>query len=173
MKKWVIKKSRHYSLSNFWLRLFPSFGFKTKSYQFQLDESCWYAFSDADDYDINKLFGYSYGMHHVNSTRIGWRPNFDKKDTFDLFIYNYNDKIRTMQLFANVNSNQKYRCYITPTRKSSYFTYALAQEDFKILKVMDLSFNFPVFSLGYPLWFYFGGNKTCSLNIFAFIGRIK
>jgi len=28
--------------------------------------------------DVNKLFGFGYGLHHIDSDRFGWRYNIEK-----------------------------------------------------------------------------------------------
>jgi hypothetical protein len=41
---------------------------------------------DTCDRDINKLFGWSYGMHQTNSIRVGWRS---ERGAIHLFAYMY------------------------------------------------------------------------------------
>jgi hypothetical protein len=173
MNKWIIKKGKHYSLSNFWTRLNLKFKDRTVKYEFSLDSSCWFPNTNDDDWDINKLFGFSYGMHHTDSTRIGWRPYFDTENKFDLFIYNYNNKVRSITFLGSIMAGDIYSIEISPLRSGSSIVYTLNHVFEGKINSIKIPFKFPKIKLGYWLWFYFGGNNTCSHNIFALIGKIR
>ena len=40
-----------------------------------------------DDEDINKLYGFSYGVHHKNSLRFSWKPDFNNKGMIKVSAY--------------------------------------------------------------------------------------
>ncbi len=67
-----IKKGSHYS-NNFIHKLvsfFTTSGRLSKLIEF--DETAIYTDNTEDKYDVNKLFGFSNGLHHKNSYRFGW-----------------------------------------------------------------------------------------------------
>ncbi len=85
-KHHLIKEGRHYES---WHGFGFTFGSELRAFG-KFEDSCLYSFGDADDSDINKLFGFSEGINpHKNSARIGWRPNGDGK--IDLIPYVYVD----------------------------------------------------------------------------------
>lgn len=53
------------------------------------------------DRDINKLFGWSYGLHHNNSVRIGWRSELGG---IHLFAYMYMNGVRKVKHIGFVNA---------------------------------------------------------------------
>lgn len=58
------------------------------------DSSCLYKPLDWEN-DYNKLFGWSYGFHHRNSVRVGWRSS---ENSIELILYIYeNGKLVPME----------------------------------------------------------------------------
>jgi hypothetical protein len=151
-------------------RPFPYFGIflpvlirKDKSFSiiksFKFTESTIYYFDDNDQYDVNKLFGFSIGMHHNNSVRFGWRPNKDLSK-IEIVGYEYHDKLRIPTLpICEISLNKWYEYQLKYNHKTNYIEYLVTdgensfgtQHPIKIKK----KFNF-----GYKLDLYFGGNKT-------------
>lgn len=54
------------------------------------DESIRYFLGAEDQSDVNKLFGFSYGYHHKNSDRIGFRYNIENSNV-QLILYSYSN----------------------------------------------------------------------------------
>ena len=71
----IIKKNTHYARplqllkKLLCIRICKS---RKMSCEVVFTESCRYNVGK-DQSDINKLFGFSIGMHHKNSVRVGWR----------------------------------------------------------------------------------------------------
>jgi len=86
---YVIKKGRHYASPFIWPSIYlksnPNIINVSKIVTF--DKSVKYDI-DTDQSDINKLFGISYGHHHYQSDRIGWRY-VPEKDSVELLLYSY------------------------------------------------------------------------------------
>ncbi len=86
---YTIYKNWHYSfprLISMW------FGDNSRYYQCKFESSCyWSPMRNDDDYDLNKLCGYQYGIFtvHKSSIRVSWVPNFDKAGVIDLYGYEY------------------------------------------------------------------------------------
>ena len=159
MCKWVIWKGWHFSLSNFWQRFILKIGTKPVTYKFNLPKENWFPYSDPDDLDINKLAGFSFGWHHVNSVRIGWTPEFKKEGWFTLYFYIYNEGIRTMKKFANIKSSEDYSITISFVEQLKYVSFDMTGGGLAPVKASEV-FIIPSFRIGYTLWWYFGGNKT-------------
>lgn len=58
----------------------------------KFDDSIVYDLGE-DQMDVNKLLGFAYGFHHINSDRIGFRYNIDMKKV-ELVYYLYVDGVR-------------------------------------------------------------------------------
>lgn len=61
--------------------------------------------------DWNKLFGWSYGAHHRNSLRIGWRVMPEGK--IRIAMYLYENGIRRSRGFASIDTDKAYDISIT------------------------------------------------------------
>ena len=168
MERWVIRKGWHTSLSNIWMRLLPKTGARSITYNFMFEKDSWFPAKDPDDFDINKLCGFSFGYHHKNSVRVGWTPMFSTPGNFTLYFYIYNNGERIYKTFANVKPGTEYDLTI-------YFDDDKVFFEMKSEKSPDITstsekFVLPGFRLGYYLWPYFGGNKTAPKRISMFLG---
>ena len=162
-----IKKGRHYSLSHFFKRMLSIFDNKTRSFDFELFSNCWFEKIEEDDYDINKLLGYSYGYHHRNSIRLGWVPS-SVENEFEIYLYRYEKGFRSFNYLMNVKANEWNNVLFTEDFKNNRLIVELKSidEDHDKRSIMkSYSHNYPKFRLGYSLWFYFGGNKTAPKNM--------
>jgi len=163
MLKWIIKKGRHYSFSNFWQRLGLKIGSGKVSYKFNVPAETWFPYSDPDDLDINKLAGFSFGYHHCNSIRIGWVPNFKKEGTISLWIYNYNKSARCFFPLVDIECGKDYQVDISfnkQNKEHQYVSFEVFDGSGEQIKKQSAEFTLPAILIGYYLWFYFGGNKT-------------
>ena len=155
MKTKIIKKGNHYC-SPFPVPKIILLGNMEKELYVSFDDSCKYVFNDVDQYDINKLFGFSYGNHHYNSDRIGWRY-LPTEDVFELLTYSYVDGVRIQPIsLGKVKSNEKFRVRIKTSIKSDKRTVTFELNDNTITK----SYKVSKVWIKYTLGLYFGGNKT-------------
>ena len=144
------------------------FGIKGQSYKVNFSKECLYAPLDWEN-DYNKLCGWSYGMHHANSIRIGWRPFMPlgssilhyTPTSIELCIYVYENHTRRLSektLVVNVERGYTLDLkYITETN-----TVLLNVPELGNSTSMDyVSKPF----LGYRLYPFFGGNIASPKNM--------
>jgi hypothetical protein len=147
----------------------PVFIWKKKSFEiiknFNFDNSAIYHFDDADQADVNKLFGFSIGYHHNNSFRFGWRPTVDLLK-IEIVGYEYHDKIRISTIhIVNVEVNKWYKYVMAYNADLNLVEYSVIDENnlgTEISSSIELQKNL---SWGYKLGLYFGGNKKAPHNI--------
>jgi len=156
-------------------RPFPYFGFfipilikKDKSFtitkQFMFTESTMYYFDDEDQHDVNKLFGFSFGWHHNDSVRFGWRPNEDLS-RMEIVGYEYLDKLRIPTIpICDVRLNRWYKYELKYNASSSQIEYSVSNDEMKFGMVHPITLK-KKFNWGYKLDLYFGGNKKAPHNI--------
>lgn len=154
MKTYTIPKGEHYSmhLPKPYLGLKKSFTIKVL-----FDDSCRYDLGDIDQFDINKLWGMSFGYHEDNSIRIGWRYNLSSGN-IELFSYAYQAGERLTDLICTV-----------PINVMNTITLDLYSDQYKIVvnnyPWFNRAYHFPWFQLKYYLFPYFGGNKVAPHEI--------
>ena len=66
---------------------------KRMSYYVTFNETALYVDDTIDKFDVNKLFGFSIGLHHHNSYRFGWNC-LDNK--IHIYAYSYINSERVM-----------------------------------------------------------------------------
>ena len=66
-------------------------------------------FATDDHLDVNKLFGMSYGFHHKNSARFGWRWDLEK-NLVEILGYTYVNGVRS----------HRHICFVHPWMKYTY-----------------------------------------------------
>ena len=78
--------------------------------------------------DFNKLFGWSHGMHHTNSFRIGWKAidpvTVDGKKIgtkYRIAAYCYQNGIRYVKGFCNIMPDEMVEMYIEREGQAVYF----------------------------------------------------
>jgi len=157
-KIYTIKKGKH--SSGFHLGITFS---KTLRFSAMFLDSCLYPIKDNDDYDINKLFGFSTSyFHHKNSARIGWRCN--DKNQIELFAYAYVNGKRFTTYLGVVDVNSDFECTIIDTEKEYLFNVEVS--DIVDNDIIKKEYNATInkkkdwFFFHYLLYPYFGGNKT-------------
>ena len=167
--RYLIKKGKHNRLS------IPSihFGIKRLKFRFKFDSSCLYSINDTDDYDLNKLYGWSMGMHHNDSLRIGWRPDEREANRIQIHTYMYNKKKRNMNFISRVDVDKWYEMDIE-ILLCNKVAFTLSDETGRyIAKVVEENFVIPKFTSGYFLDFFMGGDKPARQDTIAWIERIK
>ncbi len=133
-------------------------------------ESCLYHFGDTDDYDVNKLFGYSvvWYHHHKQSARFGWRC-LNGVD-IEILTYTYNEGERQQpQLLHAIRPNQEFigSIYDHP----NYFLFEMDISGIHVSKMIEKKKT--SIPLRYYLYPYFGGNKLCPYDMFINVEKIK
>ena len=160
LKTYIIKKGKHYSnhLPRLW------FGKKhSLSVKINMDKSCWFKLEEPADYAINKLVGWSYGYHHHNSIRVGWRPSIDRENWIEFHLYVYTNGGRSQHYIDKVECNIENKLDITYHPEKSIITYSLHRpivisNGYMYAKVKTSWW-------GYYLFPYFGGIKTAPTDI--------
>jgi len=154
-----IRKSHHHS-DGFLFKLFSSIHISNRlEYIVEFDPSCIYELPNEDQYDINKLFGFSSGYHHTNSARFGW--NWDGKH-LHIYSYCYINKKRDISYICSIELEKEYK-FIIIDKKTQYLFTIIDQE---INHIYQTSINKQSTLLpGYQLWPYFGGNCKAPHNI--------
>jgi hypothetical protein len=154
-----IKKNKHYSncliykLKNIFNR------FNRASYIVTFNETAIYDDTTIDKHDVNKLFGFSNGLHHKNSNRFGWNC-LDGK--IHIYAYSYLNGDRIIDYICNIGINNQYKFIISNKNNNAIFT--VIDSESNITQVIQKTSNNSF--LRYNLWPYFGGNKTAPKDIF-------
>ncbi len=135
---------------------------------FKFTETAIYRFYDEDQHDVNKLFGFSFGFHHVNSVRFGWRPTEDLTK-IEIVGYEYVNKLRIPTIpICDVELNTWYKYELkfkggVFNEIEYYVTDGTKQHGTVHPIVLRNRFNW-----GYRLYLYFGGNKTAPHDIIIY-----
>ncbi len=159
LMKFLIKKGKHYSFH------FPKFHFgrdKEFEVRFIFNTGCKYDLGNDDNYDINKLWGLSFGLHHKNSFRIGWNAVGAGKKSLSIFYYAYNNGVRTFEQIGIIDEDNlgKYKV------KLDYDNNRIAiSNEFVDDFPKYFPYTFPKFKWGYYLFPYFGGNNKAPRNM--------
>lgn len=160
----IILKGFHFSLPTI-----PNFYYVRNSFKyerlFKFSEQHIYEFSDIDRFDVNKLFGFSIGMHHNNSFRYGWNC-IDGK--IQIYSYCYVKKERTSEFLFSPKLNEWYTYTINVIDGDILFEVKDSNDDYVVFDRKHLS-DIPFEGFGYGLRPYFGGQhvapKTMWFNI--------
>lgn len=112
-------------------------------------ENCRYDI-DKDQSDINKLYGLSFGYHHKNSARIGWRYN-KKLDKIELTTYCYLDGVRLRE------KSLGFFCFAEKIITEILIKGNLVK--FVVNGSIIAEENLKTKGISYPLSLYFGGNQ--------------
>jgi len=131
---------------------------------FMFTESCLYDLKNENQSDINKLFGFSIGLHYINSVRFGWRPNL-KNSTIEILKYEYNDKVRNFKSILELDLNKFYRFEIKYDG-FGFVSYSIFDiNDVCLANTLSIPIlGFPII-FGYRLGLYFGGNEKAPQDI--------
>lgn len=148
-KSYFIKKGNHRSgfFPNLYLKMVSS------KYEIMFSDNCFYKLGDVDDYDINKLFGISFGLHHKNSMRFGWNIDEDK---IAIYAYYYKLGIRFMNKLISINANEVYTFEIKV--HDNFFELSIVNKNHQLINTTNIA-KAKTVNWGYRLFPYFGGNK--------------
>ena len=172
--KIVIKKGRHYPWGiplalPVWVKKNEG---KFRTAKFMFTDSCMFDLKDEDQWDVNKLFGFSIGHHHNTSFRFGWRPKLETQ-TIEIVAYEYHDgfRFRTMPICeVELNTCYTFRIGYLPHINRSYYNVSDCKTD-KLIKdrfIVDFKNDVKLqkkWGLGYTLGVYFGGNEKAPHDI--------
>ena len=147
MKTYKLRKGKHSS----GLRFKPHYNKCELGYTVIFDNRAIYDLGTNDQKDINKLFGLSYGLHHTNSIRFGWRP---VGNSIEILSYCYFNRQRLRaERVAIVDLFRPYYYQI----KKSMFNYILTVSSDKSTVYKHI-YHSDIPKWGYQLYPYFGGN---------------
>ena len=171
MKQYIIKKGKH-KASGFHFGLTFK---KSIKFQAKFHESCLYNLGNNDNYDINKLYGFSTTIfHHKQSARIGWRCI--DGENIEILTYSYNDSNRDLtdsEILGDVKPNELFQCEITDNEDHYlYKFYKIKNDKFEIVSSAIDKKQKDWFLFHYILYFYFGGNNTAPHDMKAWIKKI-
>ena len=127
------------------------------SFVVKFDNSAIYQTVIAENqYDINKLWGFSEGFdHQYNSARIGWAWN---DGALRLYAYSYNRGVRQSQEITSVPIGSDITCSI----KLSGSSYIFTVNGISVTQARGVS---TTTASGYQLYPYFGGDETAPHTI--------
>lgn len=166
MKKFRIKSGSHYSwgLHHFGITFKKKIACRAK-----FDKSCQYDLKNVNNYDINKLFGFSTTFfHHNQSARIGWRRYNDH--AIEVVTYSYsNGKVVPETVLGVVKPDQIFTCTIEDTEKE--YVYTFYSEDMFTRTADNKKSDKVLFK--YLLWPYFGGNQKAPHDMTIYLEWIK
>ena len=134
----------------------------SRTYMFT--ESCLYDLKDEDQGDVNKLFGYSIGLHHNNSVRFGWRANL-KNRTIEIVAYEYRDKVRLVTPICEVKLNEPYKFDIHYNGYGQVMYGVYDKDGFQVMGIVNPLQLKHKYNFGYTLGIYFGGNEKAPQDI--------
>jgi hypothetical protein len=163
MKVFTIDKGKHYSNC---LKVKPHILKKNIKHKISFDENSSYNLESNDQMDINKLFGISYGFHHKNSARFGWRWDL-KKNKMEILAYVYNKGKRIKEweediFIAHIELLDFYEMEIQTHKK--YYKFIIKKESNGETYETTVKHGKTCF-WGYELFPYFGGNRKAPHDI--------
>lgn len=160
IKKYEISKNNHRSGIHL-IPLFYSNYFIQESI-FTFSESCIYDLNNSHQDQINKLVGFSIGLHHTNSFRIGWRAVGNE---IELLLYYYINRVRKWDVMLKVEPGDSIR---------NSFLYTDNHVYLNLYKKGALKFIRKIESVngwcGYTLYPYFGGEIVAPHDMYLHMG---
>lgn len=152
----IIKKGTHYARPLQLIKKLLGIRYTNKramSAVVRFHSDCQYEIGK-DQSDINKLFGFSLGMHHKNSIRVGWRW---LNGNLELCSYIYENGVRLKeQVLCKCDFNTDYRIYVyLYIEEGKYCVYYYVNSELKHSQQLATKVKKYV---SYPLSLYFGGN---------------
>jgi hypothetical protein len=154
-KSYFIRKGNHRSglFPNLYLKMF-----KTK-YDVIFSQNCIYKLNSVDDFDVNKLFGISFGYHHQNSMRFGWNIDNDK---IAIYAYYYKLGNRFMNKIVSIPVEKVHTFELTVYQV--YYELKIFDENKQLVGWTNIVKPKTV-KWGYRLFPYFGGNRCAPHNM--------
>lgn len=162
-KKYLIEEGNHRS------GFYPNLHFNIKNIKYEVifTESCLYKFNDVDDYDVNKLFGISFGYHHNNSIRFGWDI---EDEEIAIYAYSYKSSKRDIKKIISIPINRKYIFEINVF--DGYYDMKIFNSENNLIGWANIP-KVKTTKLCYNLFPYFGGNKVAPHDIKIWMKQIS
>ena len=142
-------------------------------YNVRFTPSCRYNFGDADQDDVNKLFGIGYfPSHRHNSIRFGWNYN-PRVDIIQLYAYMYINgkrsftKVHELPIGALFGLSIRVQKHAHPLEK--YTSHALYVGRTQVYWTKEIE---PA-ALGYLMRPWFGGNRVAPHDIWIDMYKTK
>jgi len=158
--KFLIKKNSHYS-NRFLYKIFNAIQIRnTLSYLVLFDDSCVYQLTKEDQSDINKLFGFSLGLHHKNSARFGWCW---LDNQLRIYAYWYDNGVRKSKEIQSISIKRKY--LLTIENLDNKWKFSVIDFYGDGLQEIEVEKSKTKINFGYTLWPYFGGNQVAPQDI--------
>lgn len=148
-------------------------GIKYLKFRIKFEENCYYPVLDTDDYDLNKGYGWTYGLVHDNSIRLCWRPDEKLVNKIQLHSYIYNNKIRVMNYITTIETGKWYEIEIKVTELLSAVSFTVRDDSGLFLASSGQKFALPKFRWGYFLDLFMGGDKPARQDTVVWIEKIK
>lgn len=162
-KSYTVKKGRHDAGFEF----APFYGRTVAKYEVVFTKSCLYEILGPDQFDVNKLFGLSYGFHHNNSARFGWRAD---GDSIEISAYCYKNKKRLIKVIRNVEVEKPY--IFTVQNCEGFYELTIESGVGNIIGYAKIS-KPKTIKFGYRLFPYFGGNVTAPHDVEICMKKIR
>jgi hypothetical protein len=160
-RTYVIKSGNHFS--NFKLPTVVTT--KYFSFRAKFDDSAEYYLGTDDQYDINKLYGFSDcgSIHHKNSARFGWvwndrASNLRGRGRLEIYAYTYHKGKRNSQFITSVDLNV-FNSYNIKVNKNNYI---MSVNNFSVTMPRGCDSSNPI---GVKLYPYFGGNEVAPHDV--------
>lgn len=163
--------NKKHTILKYWRRPFPpkivGLNFISDDYilrSFEFTESCKYILDSGDQYDWNKLFGFSAGLFgiHNNSARFAWRYN-PQTNKIEIAAYCYIDGERYWNIMHAVDVNTALNYKISVLKDSVVFTIL---DDLIPVAKYHMHFNINLKDAPkYECGIYFGGNRRAPHRI--------
>lgn len=170
-KDYIIKQGRHYSTPRFpKLYLFRQNKKFVIERDFLLSNSCFYKLGNANDFAINKLFGFSVGLFggpKENSFRFGWNCFKDNK-TFSLFAFYHLDGRMLSQYIGDIYPEKRYVYRLEKDINSINFIVTDKETGTEMCKGKIDYKQKNKWNFGWKLFFYFGGEETAPHDLLLF-----
>ena len=138
-------------------------------FEAKFDSSCVYDHGTVDNYDVNKLFGFSTDWyHHWNSARIGWRCIDNKSIEIMAYVYDRKKRLEP-QVIGTILPEETVRCSIT--KRPSDFHFTMEQNGgVKSVVIPTHTYNWKFKYLLFP---YFGGNMAAPHDMTLELNRVR
>lgn len=149
-----IKKGNHNSGIHAALVSTKKFNFTAK-----FDDSGKYSLSNINQFDINKLYGFSdcFSNQHKNSARFGWVWN-EKASKMEIHAYTYAKGVRNYKYITSVPINKSHSFSIAVDGKN----YIMTANGVTVRMERGCSSKI---AFGYKLYPYFGGDEVAPHDI--------
>ena len=160
----TISKGAHYCSPRL-IQTHP--GISKITYYIQFEDNCKYKLNTIDSNDINKAYGFSYGIHQNNSTRLGWNW---KSDTLMLYNYAYLSKARKSKKIGNFA--RKRPIYVEQWYQGKDTVWISCVQG-KMVKAVFVTGTGILPTGGYILYPYFGGTSVAPNTINIKVWDVK